>query len=334
MPSSVVVDGFFGDCGKGKVTSHLALRDKATIVARGGVGPNAGHTVIFRDRTYRLSQLPSGFVYESARLLIGPGVLVNPNTLLEEVELTRTSERVGVDPNCGIIEDRHIQEDKTSSHLRGKIGTTGTGCGPAQRDRASRTLKMARDIDSLSQLVCDVPGEINDALDEEKSVVLEGSQGTFISLFHGTYPYVTSKDVTASSICADVGLGPKRLDEVILVLKAYVTRVGAGPLENELTKKEAQERGRFEVATVTGRERRSAPFDYQLAERAVMLNSATQLAVTALDVLYPKDRGKTRWKDLTEEGTQFIRGVEEKLNVPVTLIGTGPKTRETVDRTV
>jgi len=182
--------------------------------------------------------------------------------------------------------------------------------------------------------VCDVPGEINDALDEEKSVVLEGSQGTFISLFHGTYPYVTSKDVTASSICADVGLGPKRLDEVILVLKAYVTRVGAGPLENELTKEEAQERGWFEVATVTGRERRSAPFDYQLAERAVMLNSATQLAVTALDVLYPKDRGKTRWKDLTEEGTQFIRGVEEKLNVPVTLIGTGPKTRETVDRTV
>lgn len=332
MTLTVVVGGFFGDEGKGKIISYLALSDRADLVARGGVGTNAGHTVVYKGVKYKLRQIPSGFVNEDARLLIGPGVLINPEVLLEEINLTRTHNRVGVDQQAGIIEEKHIEEDRGSSYLRGRIGTTGTGCGPAQRDRVMRVLKVARDLEILKKYITDVPLEINEAVDLGKNVIIEGTQGTFLSLYHGTYPYVTSKDVTASSICADVGVGPKKIDEVLVVFKAYVTRVGGGPLEGELPEEESRKRGWYEVATVTGRVRRAAPFNFKLAKRAVLLNSATQAAVTKLDAVFPVDRGKRRWEELSTEAKEFIHKIEEEIRIPVTLIGTGPDVYDIVDR--
>ena len=109
MPCTVIVCGFFGDTGKGKIISYLALKDKIAITARAGVGPNAGHTVVYKGIEYKLRMLPSAFVYDKCRLLIGPGVLVNPQVLLKEIELTKSKERVGVDPQCAIIEQKHIE---------------------------------------------------------------------------------------------------------------------------------------------------------------------------------------------------------------------------------
>ena len=111
-------------------------------------------------------------------------------------------------------EEKHIERD-TQGYLKDKIGTTWTGTGPAQADRIMRTATVARELPSLSNLVGDVSSKINEIIDCGELVLVEGTQGTFLSLYHGTYPYVTSKDVTASSICADVGIGPKRIDEVI-----------------------------------------------------------------------------------------------------------------------
>ena len=81
---------------------------------------------------------------------------------------------------------------------------------------------------------------------------MEGTQGTLLSLYHGDYPYVTSKDVSASGICSDVGIGPKRVDEVVVVFKSYTTRVGSGTLEGELTPEETMKRGWQEFGSVTG----------------------------------------------------------------------------------
>ena len=106
----------------------------------------------------------------------------------------------------------------------------------------------------------------------------------YISLYHGEYPYVTSKDVTASAACSDVGIGPKNVDEVIVVFKSYVTRVGAGPLENEISEEEINKKGWSEFGTVTGRQRRAAPFNFELAKKACIINSATQIALTKLDL--------------------------------------------------
>jgi len=331
MSCTVIVCGFFGDTGKGKIISYLSLKDKIAVTARGGVGPNAGHTVVYEGKEYKLRMVPSAFVYEKCRLLMGPGVLVNPQILIQEIELTKSQNRVGVDPQCAIIEPKHIEADR-KGELAEKIKTTGTGTGPCNAERALRTVKLARDIPELKGYLSDVPLEVNEALDRGKNVLIEGTQGTYLSLYHGTYPYCTSKDVTASAACSDVGVGPTKVDDVLLVFKAYTTRVGGGPLPNELSWEEAEKRGWAEVATVTGRKRRAAPFNYDLARRAVMLNGATQAAVTKIDVLFPECRGIKSYEELSQQAKAFIKKVEKEIKVPVTLIGTGPDTWEIVDR--
>lgn len=331
MPVYVVVGGFFGDEGKGKVAGYLATADDVDVAARGGVGPNAGHTVVTNGMRLKLRQVPSAVVNPKTRLLIGPGVLVNPEVLLSEVELTGCRDRLGVDYNAGVIEEKHIEADRRSAHLAGKIGTTGTGCGPAQADRAKRKLKLAKDVDALKPFLTDAVAELNERARKGERVLIEGTQGTFLSLYHGTYPYVTSKDVTASSICADVGIGPKLVDEVIVVFKSYVTRVGGGPLENELSLEEAKALGWLEVATVTGRIRRAAPFNFELAKRAVTINSATQIALTKIDVLFKEDAGKREWGSLSGAARKFVERVEEETGVPVTLISTGERINEMID---
>jgi len=331
MPVSIIVGGFFGDEGKGKIISYLALKDDIEIAARGGVGPNAGHTVVMGDKKYKLRQLPSAVVNKKTRLLIGPGVLINPDILIKEIEETGTHNRVGVDYQAGIIEPQHIEKDTKSSHLSKKIGTTKSGCGPANADRALRVLKIAKDIELLKEFLTDVPSELNNAIDEGKNILLEGTQGTFLSLYHGTYPYVTSKDVTAAAICSDVGIGPKKVDEIIVVFKAYVTRVGAGPLEGELDLEEIRRRGWEEIATVTGRVRRAAEFNMKLAKKAIMLNSATQIAITKLDKLFPETEGVTNYSSLPKKAKEFIETIEGELKVPVTLIGTGPELHQIID---
>ena len=330
MPSIVLVGGFFGDEGKGKIVSYLSKNDNPSIVVRGGAGPNAGHTIKDGNTTYKVRMLPSGFLNKNAKVMIGPGVVVNPEIFFKEIEEYDVSGRAFLDKHCGIIEQNHLEED-SKGRLKEKIGSTGSGTGPANAERAMRTLKMAKDVESLSSYVVDVPNEVNSALKDKKNVLIEGTQGTHLSLWHGTYPFVTSKDVTASGICADVGLGPKSVDEVMVVFKAYLTRVGTGPMANELSAEETEKKGWAEFGTVTGRPRRAAEFDFDLAQRAVMLNSATQLAITKLDVRFPECAGVKSFNDLTSEAKSFIKNIEEKLQVPVTLIGTGPLVDDTVD---
>ena len=331
MSCTVVVDGFFGDGGKGKVVSYLAVADQVAVCARGGVGPNAGHTVVDDGVTFKLRMVPCAFVNQDTRLLIGPGVVINPEIVLKEIKELGIEDRVGVDPQCAIIEAKHIEADG-KGYLKEKIGTTGTGTGPCNSDRAMRVAKMAREVPELKGYLADVPVELNEALDDGKNILIEGTQGTYISLYHGTYPFVTSNDVCASATCSDVGIGPTRVDEVVLVLKAYVTRVGAGYLEGELSHEEAKRRGWDEYGTVTGRQRRAAPFNYALAKRAAMLNGATQIAVTKLDILYPECKGSSDYATLPPEATAFIDKIEEEIGVPVTLIGTGPGVNEIIDR--
>ena len=205
MTSIVVVGGFFGDEGKGKIISYLALKDNPSIVVRGGAGPNAGHTVKDGDKTYKIRMLPSGFLNKKSKVMIGPGVVINPEVLLKEINDFDVSNRAFVDRNCGVIEETHLTED-SKGRLKEKIGSTGSGTGPANAERAMRTLKLAKDFESLSSYIEDVPTAVNTAIDSNENVLVEGTQGTHLSLWHGTYPFVTSKDVTASGICADIGL--------------------------------------------------------------------------------------------------------------------------------
>lgn len=375
----VVVGGQFGDEGKGKILSYLCKKDDFDIVARGGVGPNAGHTVIADGKKYGIRQVPSGFPNRRSRLLIGAGVLVNPVVLLYEAEKLKkfgVRQRLGVDYRCIVIEEQHKERDTKSKHLKEKVGTTGTGCGPANEDRVKRLGKRFEDVfkdeydlsnldfsppnpndpgdikiyednfknpdegklkEELKGYCTDVSKEVNRAIDEGKDVLLEGTQGFNLSVYYGTYPFVTSKDVSASSMAADVGIGPTKVKDVIVVFKSYVSRVGGGELEGELSREEIEVSGIWkkisgvEVGTVTGRPRRIAEFNFERAKKAIEINGATQIALTCIDMLYPECYGKTGYDELSDDAKKYISRIENELGVPITLVSTGPELESTID---
>jgi adenylosuccinate synthase len=139
----------------------------------------------------------------------------------------------------------------------------------------------------LQPYVCDTVSLLHDALARGSDVLLEGAQATFLDLDHGTYPYVTSSNPTAGGACAGSGLGPRDIDRIVGITKAYTTRVGAGPFPTELTDDDGDrlvDVGR-EFGTVTGRRRRAGWLDCVMLRQAVRLNSLTELALTKLDVL-------------------------------------------------
>ncbi|NHJ39026.1 MAG: adenylosuccinate synthetase [Asgard group archaeon] len=331
MTTTIIVGGFWGDEGKGKIISYIAYSENPAIIARGGVGTNAGHTVVFEGKRYGLRMIPSGFTSKKSRLLIGAGVLVDPKIFLKEIEETGCSDRIGIDYQAGIIDENHRELDQKDKYYSEKIGSTGTGCGPANADRARRTLRLAKDVPELKPYLTDVSIELNDAIKAGKNVVLEGTQGTMLSLFHGTYPFVTSKDVSASQICSDVGIGPTKVDEVIVVFKAFMTRVGEGPMHGTLSEEDMKKRGWVEHGTVTGRPRRSAPIDFDIARKAIRLNGATQIALTKLDIVFPEIAGANTIDKLSKGALEFISNIEYETGIPVTLVGTGPEAKSLID---
>lgn len=332
MPCDVVVGGFFGDEGKGKIIAYLVSKDDIKLAARGGVGPNAGHTFSINGQTFKVRMLPSAAFNVNTTLAIGAGVLVNPTVLLNEISTFNAHNRTFIDFQCGIITDEHIKKDSSDDFLKDKVGTTGTGTGPANSDRALRKLSIARECEQVKDYLKDVSTLIHSNLEKQNNVLLEGTQGTYLSLYHGGYPYVTSKDVTASSICADIGIGPKSVDDVLVVFKSYVTRVGGGPLQNELDKEESKKRGWIEYGSVTGRERRSSPFNIELAKKAIRLNGGTSFALTKMDVLYPECAGITDYSRLPSSGRKFIEEIESELGIKAVLIGTGAEVNAIIDR--
>ena len=124
MTCSILVGGAWGDEGKGKCITYLCDNDKPDIIARGGVGPNAGHSVEFNGEKYGLRLVPSGFVQTEAKLMIGAGVLVDPEVFYHELEYLskyKVAERVSIDPRCSIITPEHKERDVKSEYLAKKI---------------------------------------------------------------------------------------------------------------------------------------------------------------------------------------------------------------------
>ncbi|MEE4263415.1 MAG: adenylosuccinate synthase [Desulfobacteraceae bacterium] len=139
----------------------------------------------------------------------------------------------------------------------------------------------------LAPHVANVSLIINEAIKNGQHVMFEGAQGTHLDIDHGTYPFVTSSNTVAGNACCGSGVGPKRIDEVIGIVKAYTTRVGAGPFPSELFDdigEQIQEKG-AEFGATTGRRRRCGWLDTVILKNAVRLNGLTGLAITKLDVL-------------------------------------------------
>ncbi len=327
---TILTGAQFGDEGKGKIIDLLA--QNYDVVVRFQGGDNAGHTVVVGDKKYKLHLVPSGAIF-GRRLLIGPGVVLNPRILWSEIKALESEGikvDLGIDAKTSIIMPYHIELDGLREKARTeKIGTTNRGIGFAYVDKVAREEVQMEDLTDpdlletklkeigpakekaiadmggdptvvrsgleeyleigrqLKERVTDVSREINIALVEDKSVLAEGAQGAFLDVIHGTQKFVTSSFTTAGSACANLGVGPVMVDNVVGVIKAYITRVGEGPMPTELKDEigiAMREKG-GEYGTTTGRPRRCGWFDTVLALKSVYLNGYTELALTKLDVL-------------------------------------------------
>lgn len=329
---TIVIGGQFGSEAKGKVISFLA--DEFDIAVRTG-SPNAGHTVFDeKGEIYKLQQIPATFVNKKCVLYIGAGALINPDILRKEVERTDTKERLFIDPQAGIIEEKHLLQE---GELVQKIGSTGKGCGAALADRIWRKdFKLAKNVLKDFQ-IANVAEILNRKIDEGKNLLIEGTQGFGLSLYHGIYPFVTSRDTNASNFLAEAGISPLLATEIILVIRTYPIRVAgnSGPLTNEITWEELSNRiGKKveETTTVTKKVRRVAEFDVEIVKTAISINRPTQIALQFLNYLYPQDENKDSWESLSNEAKTYIENLERDLEVPITLIGTGQSNKAMIDR--
>jgi adenylosuccinate synthase len=311
----------WGDEGKGKIVDYYA--DRFHSVVRYNGGSNAGHTIVIGKRTYIFHLLPSGLL-KGKRLLIGPGVALDPQTLKEEIEMIKREghrPNLMVDGRCTIVTPLEKEMDAFIESLRGDkaIGTTKRGIGPSYAMRALRLTPRAGDLErgtydlrsatafykrflpklppmegwvesaqsSLKGLVGDVGQEIMAANEEGHSVLFEGAQGVLLDLIHGTYPYVTGTHTLASYVPASLGIPTSSLGEVMGVAKSYSTRVGEGPFPTEIRgglEKLIRETGR-EYGATTGRPRRVGWLDLVALKYAVKMNGVATLALTKLDIL-------------------------------------------------
>lgn len=329
---TIVVGGFFGDEGKGKIVGYLATHDKPHIVVRAGSGPQAGHTVV---SGLKVTQVPSGLINPRSRLLIARGTLINPEIFLKEVKENSLDGRIFVDRGCTIIEPHHIKEEQ---ELVKRVGSVGTGVGPARVDRVLRRSKLAQDEPRLKKYLTDVAEEVNTAVTNKKNVLIEGVQGYGLSLLdHKYYPYVTSQDTTASQFAADTGIGPRMVDHVIVIFKAYISRVGPGKPDHDWSEKEKERRNIREHGTVSGRERRLSDFDPEMAAEAIIRNSSDISAITCVDRLFHGNGSVNNHKKLSGEAIRFIRDLEAKLKKKTKLfkgfqiISTGPDLNDIID---
>ncbi|BCS91994.1 adenylosuccinate synthetase [Metallosphaera javensis (ex Sakai et al. 2022)] len=326
----ILVGGFYGDEGKGKIASYLGLNGGYSLAIRTG-SINAGHTVSYNGRTWKIRIIPSAFVNPKVKLALGPGALTSVEQLTKELNETGSAERFVMDPHVGIITQEEVEEERRDEYLMKVIGSTGQGVGTSEAKRVLRKLKLAKDFKDLEKYISNVPDTALEYIEKGEKVLGEGTQGTYLSLYHGEYPFVTSRNTTSGGVLSEIGLGPKYVNQIIIIFKSFVTRVGEGYLENELPKEKAEEMGLVERGTVTGRMRRAAPFNLTLARKAIQLNSATQIAITKLDAIFKDAKGVREYSKLPREAKMWIEDLENELKVPVTLIGTGEDSLDTID---
>ena len=328
----IICGGQAGDEGKGKIASYLSYTGDYAYSVRIG-GPNAGHTVVLNGVKYALKNIPSGFVNPKTKVVLGAGAYTKTEWLLEEMKKTGVEDRLIIDPNVVLIDERQTKAEKEDPHFMQNIGSVGTGLGQAIKERIERRdIKFAKDEPLLAPYVKDVYEVLNKATSKGEKVLIEGTQGMKLSLLHGEYPFVTTRDSTASTFLGEAGVGPKYVNDVFLIFKPYVSRVGPGPLENEITDEKELERYRtkgHEVGTVGKRLRRIGRFEMEMAKRAVMINSATKIAITHIDLFEGNDAGTIKTvNDFSPEAKAFLKKMKELETVypnpKVALISNGP----------
>lgn len=290
--NTVVVGLQYGDEGKGKVIYYLC--DSYDWVVRYQGGANAGHTVHINGAKYVLHQVPTG-ILRGKKCYIGNGCVVDVGALKQEIQdlqdqgVTVNPDLLSISPKAHVLFDTHIVTDIKNN---GHIGTTNRGIGPAYSDKINRKGirfdEYTKDLPAQHMWVGDyVKGRLDDLI-ESGNVLFEGAQGTMLDVDHGTYPYVTSSNTTSAAACTGTGFPITKIDQVIGVAKAYVTRVGEGPFNTRMSEKSEnilREIGN-EYGATTGRPRNCGWINLDDLEYASKINGVSKVYLTRLDTYF------------------------------------------------
>ncbi|MDR1837942.1 MAG: adenylosuccinate synthase [Treponema sp.] len=309
----VVIGAQWGDEGKGKIVDYLA--NEAQIIVRYAGGANAGHTIVIGGEEYALHLIPSGIFYPDKITVLGAGMVIDPKALFNEIEMLEdrginTNGRILVSDRAHIVLPRYIKIDQERDAARKKpIGVTGRGIGITYSMKSAREsiriadLTWKEKMDELDKEDRDFLAPYIDRLiamsvnlstylmhHKNSHVLFEGAQGTLLDIDLGTYPFVSSGMSCAAGAAVGGCIGPRAIDKVLGVFKAYSTRVGNGPLPSEFDPNSEDElccyvryTGR-EYGVTTGRPRRCGYLDLVSLRYACLTNSIDSLVMTHLDV--------------------------------------------------
>jgi adenylosuccinate synthase len=389
----VVMGAQWGDEGKGKIVDYLAA-DSGIIVRFSG-GANAGHTIVIGNERYALHLVPSGILYPDKIVVLGTGMVIDPEALFAELAGLEAkgidwTGRVLLSDRAHLVLPSHRRIDREMEAARKRpIGTTGRGIGVAYGMKSFRDGIRLADIDDPERLVNLEKADLEfidlwrDRLIPMKTdlvsflrhrrnayVLFEGAQGALLDLDTGSYPFVSSGMSGASGAAAQGGVGPRRIDRVLGVFKAYTTRVGNGPFPTEFADNSPGSLQAFirdtgnEYGVTTGRPRRVG----------CAANSIDRLVLTHLDVYdqleafetcvsyrlggklvddfpasvrdleasepvlrlfrgWKQDISKCRsWEELPREAKDYVQFIEEFTETPVSMISVGSDRNQTIVR--
>lgn len=309
----VVIGAQWGDEGKGKIVDSLA--NESQIIVRFSGGANAGHTIVLGDQQYALHLIPSGVLYPDKIVVLGAGMVIDPEALFAEITMLEergieTRGRIFISDRAHLVLPRYRALDKERDAARKKpIGVTGRGIGITYSMKSERDGIRLADL-SWKERMGDLEAADRDFLEQYRDrleamkidltaflathknaqILFEGAQGTLLDLDLGTYPYVSSGMSCAAGAAIGGCIGPRNLDKVLGVFKAYSTRVGNGPFPSEFDPSSddalchfVRETGR-EYGVTTGRPRRCGNLDLVALRYACRINSIDSLVMTHLDV--------------------------------------------------
>lgn len=343
---TVLVGGQYGSEGKGAIASCIA--NEYDVHVRVG-SPNAGHTIYWEGKKHVMQSIPCGWINPNAFIVIGRGATINMKQFSKELihilqYYPDFLSRLVIDPEAGILDEKfHEQEGGTNGEMHRRIGSTGEGVGPCRVARMNRDPEQFRQFKDVAEeyglsrcMMENTPAFLAAMQDCGRNVLIEGTQGSGLSLYHSYWPYCTSVDTNAAGIMAEVGLAPGRITDVLMVCRTYPIRVAgnSGPMKYEISWDELSKRAHTpitpEKTTVTKKTRRIAEWDDDLFRQSCLLNCPSEIALTFVDYIDPDLYNSTdpdrirKSKSLNE----FLHKHGLSFDGPnrIKYVGTGPQT--------
>lgn len=382
---TVVLDSQAGSCGKGKFIGYLTKKTSPAIAINNFMS-NAGHTCVLDNGEKVMTQhLPTSLVNKNTELMIGPGAAITPHILFDEIlkyEDLLGKRCVIINPRAVAICDKHVKMEQQVL----RSGSTFKGCGAAQADKVMRQAKLFgewysewvreipksfsagdiydgytyTDVHTIIKhiLVMDTMNIINDYIDCNKDIMVEGSQGCDLDINYGLdYPNTTSRQCHTGQLIADCGISPRLVTDVIMIMRPYPIRISnttnlKNPDGTTLITSSGDYAGSKEITWDIVKERCGAPADVEFGEMTTVtkklrrvfepnwdrlvyvtkLNRPTEIALNFAQYIDYNMLGKTEVEDITPTLWDFIHKVESITGVPVTMIGTGPRDCDIIDR--